>query len=127
MATWDDVRRLALSLPATTQTSSAAGDRQWRVRSKTFLWERPLRAADLRALGPTAPAGPVLAASVQDVGVREALLTDDPQSFFTTPHFRDYPAVLVRLDDIDLPDLDELVHEAWRVRAPGRLVQQHGG
>lgn len=127
MATWDDVRRLALSLPATTQTSSAGGDRQWRVRSKTFLWERPLRSADLRALGQSAQAGPVLAASVPDVGVREALIADAPGAFFTTPHFRDYPAVLVRLDVIDLPDLDELVHEAWRVRAPARLVQQHDG
>ena len=126
MATWEDVRRLALSLPGTKQTSSAAGDRQWRVRSKTFLWERPLRAADLRALGETAHPAPVLAASVPDVGVREALIADDPESYFTTPHFRDYPAVLVRLDVIALPELDELVREAWRVRAPARLVQQHG-
>jgi len=125
VATWDDVRRLALRLPATAESTSAAGDRQWRVRSKLFLWERPLRPADLRALGVSAQDGPVLAASVPDVGVREALIADDPESFFTTPHFHDYPAVLVWLDVLDLPDLDELVHEAWRVRAPARLVQQH--
>jgi hypothetical protein len=54
VATWDDLRRLALSLPATTESTSAAGDRQWRVRSKLCLWKRPLRPADLRVLGVSA-------------------------------------------------------------------------
>ena len=61
MASWDDVARLALSLPSTSEKESR-GLRQWLVRDKLFVWERPLRKADLAALGPEAPAGPILGA-----------------------------------------------------------------
>ena len=54
MADWDDVRRIALSLPETSERSSR-GLPSWRVREKGFVWERPLRSADLRALGDDAP------------------------------------------------------------------------
>lgn len=120
MATWDDVRRLALALPEVTQRDGAT--HEWRVRDKGFVWERPLRKADLAALGDGAPAGPILGARVADVGVKEALLADDPAVFFTTPHFDGYPAVLVRLDEIEVDELAELVEEAWLVQAPKRLA-----
>jgi hypothetical protein len=122
MATWDDVRRLALSLPETTEESTHDGAASWKVRSKGFSWERPLRKSDLKALGPTAPDGPILAAYVPDLGVKDALIADDPASYFTTPHFNGFPAVLVRLDKIDIPELTELLTEAWLTRAPKRLA-----
>ena len=34
-------------------------------------------------------------------------------------------AVLVRLEEIDVAELAELVTEAWLARAPRRLAQQH--
>lgn len=58
MATWDDAHRVALALPETSERSSNDGVYQWRVRDKLFAWERPLRRADLVALGEEAPDGP---------------------------------------------------------------------
>jgi hypothetical protein len=124
MATWDDVRRIALALPETTEGTSR-GNLTWNVKDKGFVWERPLRRGDLEALGDAAPDGPILAARVADVGVKDALIADNPVAFFTTPHFNGYPAILVRLDDIEVADLDELITEAWLAKAPKRLAKEY--
>jgi hypothetical protein len=124
VATWDDVRRIALSLPETDEASSR-GTAQWRVKGRGFVWERPLRRADHEKLGDNAPDGPILGVRVADLGVTEALLGDDPDVFFTTPHFDGYPAVLVRLDRIEIPELEEIIVEAWLDRAPKRLASRY--
>ena len=124
MATWDDVRRIALNLPGATEQQSH-GLLSWRVNGKLFVWDRPLRQSDLAALGPGAPDGPILGARVADVGVKEALLADAPAVFFSTPHFDGYPAVLVRLGQIGEPELTELVTDAWLNRAPKRLAAEY--
>jgi hypothetical protein len=56
---------------------------------------------------------------------KEALLADDSGVFFTTPHFDGYPAVLVKLDEIGLDLLEEVIVEAWLCRAPKRLAQKY--
>jgi hypothetical protein len=124
VASWDDVRRLALALPETDEHVSR-GDIQWRVKGKLFVWERPLRTSDLAALGGAAPDGPILGARVEHLGAKEALLADDPAVFFTTPHFDGYPSVLVRLDLIPADELAELVVDAWLARAPKRLADAY--
>lgn len=124
MATWDDVRRIALALPETNERLSR-DLRQWRVKDKLFVWERPLRRADIEALGADAPDGPILGARVEHLGAKEALLANDEGVFFTTPHFDGYPAILVRLDRIGADDLDEVIVEAWLARAPKRLVKAY--
>ena len=124
MASWDDVRALALALPDATEELSR-GKRFWRVHGKLFVWERPLRASDLRALGEAAPSGPILGARVEHLGAKEALLAGDPEVYFTTPHFDGYPAVLVQLERIGREELDELVAEAWLARAPARLARAY--
>ncbi len=101
MASWDDVRRIALALPETSEQLSR-GNLSWRVRDKGFVWERPLRPGDVRALGDDAPTGSILGARVEHLGAKAALLSDAPQVFFTTPHFDGYAAALVRLDVITL-------------------------
>ena len=122
MAGWDDVRRIALDLPQTAERSSR-GLASWRVRDKLFVWERPLRPADLDALGDGAPTGPILGARVEHLGAKEALLADDPGVYFTTPHFDGYAAVLARLDVIASDELEELVVEAWLASAPKRVAK----
>ncbi len=124
MATWGDVRRFALGLPETAEQSSR-GLAAWRVRGKLIAWERPLRASDLRALGDGAPTGPILGARVPHLGAKEALLADDPDVYFTTPHFEGYPAILVRLGHITVDELEELLVEAWLVQAPKRLAKEY--
>jgi hypothetical protein len=127
VASWDDVRRIALSLPDTTEAVSW-GNAHWRVKNKGFVWERPLHQSDLaalKALGEEAPEGAILGVRVADLGVKEAVIADDPQLFFTIPHFEGYPAILVRLDLIGVRELEELIVEAWLDRAPKRLAQQY--
>jgi hypothetical protein len=124
VAGWDDVRRIALALPEASEQASR-GLASWRVRDKAFVWERPLRAADLRALGEDAPDGAILGAQVEHLGAKVALLADDPDVFFTTPHFEGYPAVLIRLDEITVDDLEEVIVEAWLARAPKRMAQDY--
>jgi hypothetical protein len=120
MATWDDVRRVALALPQTGERGG--GDYvEWRVKDKLFAWMRPLRKTDLQALGANAPDGPILAVRTDGLSAKEALLADDPIVYFTTPHFDGWPAILVQLDHIDVDELEELITEGWAVQAPKRV------
>ena len=123
MADWEDVRRAATALPEVSEGSY--GSLAWSVRKKSFVWERPLRSTDIAALGPAAPDGLILGARVADVGVKEALIADDPEVFFTTPHFDGYPAVLIRLERIGVAELNEVIVEAWLARAPKRLADRY--
>jgi hypothetical protein len=118
------VRRIALALPESSERPMH-GLASWRVRDKLFVWERPLRASELEALGDAVPDGPILGARVEHLGAKEALLADDPRVYFTTPHFDGYPAILARLEKLDAPELEELVVEAWLCRAPKRLARQY--
>ena len=128
MAGWEDVQAFALALPDTDETLSR-GMRFWRVagrpKPKLFVWERPLRSSDLRALGAGAPDGPILGARVEHLGAKEALLAADPGVYFTTPHFEGFPAVLVMLERIARDELEELVIDAWLARAPARLASEY--
>ncbi|MGN6333545.1 MAG: MmcQ/YjbR family DNA-binding protein [Motilibacteraceae bacterium] len=125
MADWADVRRLATALPEVTEDGSAGHDHlpAWKVRDKMFAWERPLRRGDLEALGDQAPDGPVLGVRTAGLEAREAILAELDPTCFTTPHFDGYPAVLVRLDEVSVGDLEELLSEAWLCRAPKRLAR----
>jgi hypothetical protein len=124
MADWDNVRRIALSMPEATE-QPMRGLPSWRVRKKLFVWERPLRNSDLEALGGAGPDGPILGARVEHLLAKEALLADDPEVYFTTPHFDGHPSVLVRLERIAVDKLEELTIEAWPARAPKRLARQY--
>jgi len=124
MTSLDDVAAVCLALPETSEVTSR-GARQWRVKDKLFVWERPLRRQDLDELGDAAPDGTVLGARVPDEGAKAALIADEPDVYFTTHHFDGYPAVLCRLDRLDAQSLAELAAEAWACRAPRRLLAEH--
>jgi hypothetical protein len=62
---------------------------------------------------------------VPDLGEKEALLADDPGVYFTTPHFNGYPAVLVRLEEIGVAELGEVLTEAWLCCAPKRVAARY--
>ncbi|HUA73959.1 MAG TPA: MmcQ/YjbR family DNA-binding protein [Solirubrobacteraceae bacterium] len=132
MSSWEDVRRIALSLPESEERVSRE-KRQWRVKQKLFVWERPLRTKEAEELGRGAPApgAPILGARVEHLGAKQALLEDDPDVYFTTSHFEGYAAILIRLDRIAPGELEEAIVEAWLARAPKRLTQaflaQRGG
>jgi len=113
MATEDDVRRIALSLPETVE-KPWYGTPGFRVKDKGFLRIRS-----------NAEGG--LVVFVADVAEKEMLLESDPEKFFTTPHYDGYPAVLVNLPAIDVDELRELITDSWRLKAPKRVLKEHGG
>jgi hypothetical protein len=103
----DDVRRAALSLPATTEKPSY-GTPGFRVKDRLFARIRD--------------EGDVLVVWVEDEGEKQGLVTSEPGKFFTTPHYDGYPMVLVRFGAIEADELLELLTESWRLRAPAKLV-----
>ena len=107
MITEDDVRRVALSLPATTEKPSY-GTPAFRVKDKLFARIRE--------------EGNVLVVWVSDVGEKEGLIASEPKKFFTTPHYDGHPMVLVRFRAVGVKELRELLTASWRLRAPERLV-----
>jgi hypothetical protein len=126
MATWNDVASIVGELQLTDERSP----HEWRVGKKLIAWERPLRRSDrdaLAALKIEPPEGDILGVRVADEGVKFALIADEPDVYFTTPHFDGYPAVLVNLAEIDELGLRELIVEAWLTQAPKRLVQEFLG
>jgi len=124
MASIDDVRRIASSFPEVTE-KPAWGNATWRVDDKMFVWDRPLRRKELDELGDAVPAGPVMGARVEDLGEKEALLTADPETYFTVSHFDGHASVLVRLDAVDNERLTEIIEDAWLARAPKKLAEQY--
>lgn len=67
----------------------------------------------------------VVAVRVRDLAEKEMLLAAHGDALFTEPHYNGFPAVLVRLADIDLDRLELLVTGAWRCLAPADLVRRH--
>ena len=126
MASWEDVAAIASSLPEVGESTSY-GNRDWKVRNKTFAWDRPLRKGEVEALGGfepegAAPSGEILAVRVADEEAKQALLSSEPEIYFATSHFDGYPAVLVRLERVQRAELEELIVEAWLSRAPKRIA-----
>jgi hypothetical protein len=106
MFTEDDVRRLALALPVTTEKPSY-GTPGFRVKDKLFARIREEGDVLVVWTGP---------------GEKEALMAADPDKFFTTPHYDGHPTVLVRFGAVDVDELEELLTESWRLRAPATLL-----
>jgi hypothetical protein len=126
MATLEDVRAIARSLPETEEVIGGhSGGASWRTRAGSFAWERgPTKAdlATLAALGRSWPDGPVVGIRTDGLDAKEALLESFPDAFFTIPHFDGYPAVLARLATTDVDLLREVVTDAWLLRAPKRVA-----
>ena len=124
VATWDDVRRIALALPETSERQSH-GHPAWRVKDKLFVWDRPLRKSDLagarrgRADG-TDPRRPRRASGRQGGAARR-----QPRRVLHHAAFRRLPRRAGALDRISLEELNEVIVEAWLVRAPQRLAEQY--
>jgi len=111
MASEEDVRRIALSLPEV-EERPWYGTPGWRVRGRSFARTRDH--------------GEVLVAFVADEEDKAALIAGDPEKYFTTPHYDGWAVVLVRLAAVGERELRELLVDAWRVRAPKRLLAEHG-
>ena len=118
MATQRDVRRIALSLPGTTEDPK---EFRFLVDGKMFVWLWPERVDPKRARVPNPD---VLVVRVGGEIDKQVVLAMDRKVFFTEPHYDGYAAVLVRLPLIDVDLLTDIVTDAWRSRAPRRLLER---
>jgi hypothetical protein len=116
MADADDVRRLALALPGVEEIDSDGFD--FRVGGKGFVWSYPER----RAGQPRVIRTDIAVLYVGDEAEKQALLLGEPQLFFTAPGYGDWPLVMLRLPEVDVGRLTELVTDAWRMRAPADIA-----
>jgi len=107
MATTEsDVRAIALALPETEERPSY-GTPGFRVKDRLF--------ARIREPG-------VLLVWCADEAEKDFLIRAEPEKFFTIPHYDGYPSVLVRLAAVGREELTELLTDAWRTRAPKRVL-----
>jgi len=118
MADAEDVRRLALALPQTVEIESDGFD--FRVAGKGFVWSYPER----RPGRPRVIRTDIAVLFVGDEAEKQALLLGEPDLFFTVPGYDGLPLVMLRLPEVGLPRLAELVTDAWRMRAPADLVTE---
>jgi len=112
----DDVRRLALSLPHVEEIDSDGFD--FRVGNRGFVWSYPERTPGK----PRVIRTDIAVLFVGDEAEKQALLLGEPGLFFTTPGYDGLPLVMLRLPEVTVDRLTELVTDAWRMRAPHDLA-----
>jgi hypothetical protein len=112
----EDVRRLALALPHVEEIDSDGFD--FRVGGKGFVWSYPERQPGK----PRVIRTDIAVLYVGDEAEKQALLLGEPDVFFTTPGYEGWPLVMLRLEQVDAQRLDELVTDAWRMRAPADIA-----
>jgi hypothetical protein len=108
VATADDVRRIALGLPETDEHPSYQRQPSFRVRKKGFV----------RLLDD----GEHCVVWLESLDEKEALLASGAGKFSSTPHLDGYPLMLVRYGAVAVDELRELITDAWRLKAPKRVV-----
>jgi hypothetical protein len=116
MADADDVRRIALALPDVVEIDSDGFD--FRVAGHGFIWSYPERTPGQ----PRRIRTDIAVLYVGDEAEKQALLLGEPELFFTTTGYNDWPLVMLRLTEVDVKRLTELVTDAWRMRAPQELA-----
>ena len=120
-ATWGTVGEIVSDLPGADLGVQIGGAPAWRVNGKVFVLFGPrMRTSDedeQRARNGT------LINIVTGYDAREALLLSDPDVYFVTPHYEDNPSVLCWLDKADIDQLRDVLVDAWRFRAPKRVVR----
>jgi hypothetical protein len=116
MADAEDVRRLALSLPGVEEIDSDGFD--YRVGGKGFVWSYPERSPG----GPRVLRTDVAVLYTGDEAEKQALLLGEPDLFFTAAGYDGLPLVMLRLPEVTVDRLTELVTDAWRMRAPAELA-----
>jgi hypothetical protein len=125
VADQEDVRRIALSLPETTESEERfAFSVLNKGKQKGFVWAWNERVEPKK---PRVPRADVVAIRVIDQDDKAALIASDEEVFFTEPHYNGFPAVLVRLPNVSLEQLEELIVDGWRAQAPRALVKQWAG
>jgi len=99
---FDDVRAIGRDLPGV-EESTMYGAPALKVRGKLLACMASHKSAE--------PGSLVVLVGFEE---RDALIADDPRTYYIKPHYLDYPSVLVRLAIIDREALRDLLRGAWR-------------
>lgn len=122
MADLNDLQRIALSFPETTQEEGRIAFAVMnKGKPKGFAWVWLERIDPKKARAPN-PA--VIAIRVRNNLEKEMLIEAEPLKFFTEPHYNGFPAILVRLATVDVDELAALLRNGWRTQAPVALVKR---
>lgn len=116
MADVHDVRRLALALPEVEEIDCDGFD--FRVGGNGFVWSYPERMPGK----PRVLRTDVAVLFVGDEAEKQALLLGEPDLFFTAPGYDGWPLVMLRLANVGIERLTELITDAWRMRAPAEMA-----
>lgn len=125
MVSFREIEEFALTLPETTSVPSYHAAPSLKVNKKGMARLRVEMASDVDTLTGE-PYGDVLTLRLPDLGVKDALLADNPSVYFTIPHLDGYPYVLIRLANADERELRELIVESWMSIAPKRAIKKYG-
>jgi hypothetical protein len=103
-------------LPHVAENDSDGFD--FRVGNKGFVWSYPERLPGR----PRVIRTDVAVLFVGDEAEKQALLLGEPALFFTHPSYDGLPLVMLRLPEVGVDRLAELITDAWRMRAPTDLT-----
>jgi hypothetical protein len=123
MADHEDIRRAASKLPGAVMGPDGINFAvliKGKPKGFIWLWNERIHPKKARVPNPD-----VLAVRVPDLDTKEMLLASSATKFFTEPHYNNYPAVLVRIEAIEADELEELIIDAWRCKAPKDLLEQY--
>lgn len=118
MASADDVRRIASALPEVVEIDSDGFD--FRVANKGFVWSYPERLPGR----PRVIRNDIAVLFTGDLAEKQALVLGEPDLFFNAPGYDEWPLVMLRLEHCPTDRLEELVTDAWRMRAPDDIAAQ---
>jgi len=110
VVTEDDIRQVCLSLPGTIEKPYHQLP-SFRVSGTLFLRIHELP--------------DVVFVRCSALEERNELLKAEPGKFFVTAHYEGYPGMLVRLSQVDLDEMAELVTESWRLCAPRPMLASY--
>jgi hypothetical protein len=119
MADLADVHRIARSLPGTVGEDGCAVLKGGKPKGFAWVWNQRVDPKK-----PRVPCPEVVAVRTASLEEKEGLIAAEPDIFFTEPHYNNYPAVLVRLANIGLDELEEVLTDGWRCLAPRDLVKE---
>jgi hypothetical protein len=110
VASADDVRAIASSLDGAVEIDSQGFD--FRVAGRGFVWSYPERQPGK----PRVIRTDIAVLYVGDEAEKQALLKGEPDTFFTAPGYDGSALVMLRLEQVDVRRLEELITDAWRMR-----------
>lgn len=123
MTTHEDIRRICSQLPG----AKATGDRfgfavMVKGKLKGFVWAWLERIEPKKA---RVPSDQVIAFRVGSLTEKEIILGSNHEKFFTEDHYNGYPAVMVRLSEVEPKEMEDLLIVAWRCTAPASLLMEY--